>query len=362
MKERVLFISNVTAGLVNFRIEVIRALKEKYDVYIIATDNGGKIELESLGCHFVDADFDIHGKNPLKELALILLFKKLIKRISPKIVFTYTIKPNIYAGIACSILRIPYVANITGLGTAVENGGRLSKLVISLYKMGIKNARKVYFQNTANRDFMIKHGMIRCPYEVIPGSGVNLEKFKLLDYPDGEGVHFSFISRVIKEKGIDQFIDAAKAIGAKYPYTSFHVYGTCDNEYDDILHALTDKGTIIYHGRVDNVPEVHRVSACTIHPTYYPEGMSNVLLESCASGRPIITTDRPGCREIVDDGINGFVIKQKDSSSLIAAIERFLLLDRDSRRQMGLNGRKKVETEFDRQIIINKYLEEADKC
>lgn len=358
MKKKVLFISNVTAGLVSFRYELIKILAENYEVTIMASDNGRLDQLTNLGCTFISTEYDRHGTNPLNEINLIKLYRKLIKEISPDIVFTYTIKPNIYAGMACAALNIPYVANITGLGAALEDVGLMQKITSVLYAIGLKKAQKVYFQNSANRDFMLNKGIVKKNYDLLPGSGVNLEKFKLLDYPNTDKVEFLFISRVMKEKGIDQFLNAAEIISRKYPNTRFHVCGNCEQNYEKRLKELTDRGVIVYHGRIDDVIGMHRISSCTIHPTYYPEGMSNVLLESCASGRPIITTARPGCGEIVDDGINGFIVKERDNEDLILKIEQFMHLTYEERKQMGIEGRIKVEKEFDRHIVINKYLGE----
>lgn len=357
----VLIVSNVTGGLYSFRRELIEQLTEKYRVVILASDNGRVEELKNLGCELIETNFDRHGTNPLSELKLISLYKQYMKSIKPDIVLTYTIKPNIYAGMACAALKIPYVANITGLGTAVENPGLMQKITIPLYRYGLRKAQKVFFQNTENQDFMLSRKMISGEYDLLPGSGVSLENYQLLEYPDGDTVDVIFISRIMKEKGIDQYLDAAKAIRAKYPNTRFHVCGNCEQSYQTVLEELHDAGIIIYHGRINDIPGMHRISQCTIHPTYYPEGMSNVLLESCACGRPIITTDRAGCREIVDDGVNGFVVKQKDSQDLIDKIERFLKLSIVERKTMGLAGRAKVEKEFDRNIVIRKYMDEIEK-
>ena len=159
----------------------------------------------------------------------------------------------------------------------------------------------------------------------------------------------------MKEKGIDQYLEAAKYIRNKYPNTRFHICGFCEEDYEDILKEYQNQGIIIYHGLLDDVRKILKITHCTIHPTYYPEGMSNVLLESCACARPIITTDRSGCKEIVDDGINGYIIKQKDSNDLIDKIEKFLNLDYEDKKLMGLYARNKVESEFDRNIVVNIY-------
>ena len=359
--QKVLIISNVTNGLYLFRRELIEQLVKNYQVDILANDTGSVEALLKLGCRVSISPMKRHGTNPLKEIQLFQYYKKKIENIKPDVVLTYTIKPNIYAGMACAQLKVPYIANITGLGTAVEQKGILQRLTLIMLKRGLRKAQKVFFQNPENRDYLLRHHIISGDYDLIPGSGVNLERFPLLDYPQGETVDFFFISRVMKEKGIEQYLDAAAYIRQKYPNTRFHVCGA-GAAYKEKLENLSAEGTIIYHGKISDVVGMHKISSCTIHPTYYPEGMSNVLLESCACGRPIITTDRPGCREIVDDGVNGFVVKQQNSQDLILKIEKFLALSWEERRQMGLRGRAKVEREFDRRIVVSKYLEEIKRA
>jgi len=357
----ILIISNVTGGLYSFRKELIEQLVKRNKVVVLASYSGREDELKALGCELVETKFDRHGTNPLQEIQLIRLYKQYLRRIKPDIVLTYTIKPNIYGGMACAALKIPFVANITGLGTALENPGLMQKILIPLSRYSLRKAQKVFFQNEENRDFMLKHKIVQNRFELIPGSGVNLAQYQVLDYPDDDMVNFVFIARIMKEKGIDQYLDAARYIRGKYPYTRFHICGNCEQAYQAILKEMQDSGVIIYHGRVKDIASIHRMSQCTIHPTYYPEGMSNVLLESCACGRPIITTDRAGCREIINDGVNGFIVKQKDTQDLIEKIEKFLALSIEERRAMGLAGRLRVERDFDRNIVIQKYLDEIEK-
>ena len=277
------------------------------------------------------------------------------------LVITYTIKPNVYGGIACQLCKVPYVANVTGLGTAVENGGILQKITLALYRMGLRKAKRVFFQNQANLDFMFSHKVVKGAYSLLPGSGVNLERFSPLPYPgEADGIHFVFISRIMREKGIEQYLDAAKYFAECHPELHFHICGFCEPEYKGKLDEYVQNGTVIYHGMVRDVREIHKISHCTTHPSFYPEGISNVLLESCACARPIITTDRSGCREVVDDGVNGYVVKQRDSEDLIQKIEKFLALTHEQRMQMGLAGRAKVEKEFDRKIVVNAYLTEME--
>ncbi len=371
-KMRVLILANNDVGLYKFRKELLSELlipgsfiegrvAEPCEVYI-SLPNGDLVpELVDMGCKFIDTPFERHGTNPFQELKLQNLYKRIIRDVKPDIVFSYTIKPNIYGGMACKAMKVPCIMNITGLGTAVENGGLMQKFMLILYKLALPGARKVFFQNSENEQFFTDHKLAMGKHDMLPGSGVNLNHYTVSEYPPEDTIEFVFISRIMKEKGIDQYLDAAKAIREKYVQTRFHVCGDCEPEYSGCLQQYADDGIIAYHGRVNDIPAMHKITHCTVHPTYYPEGMSNVLLEASASGRPIITTDRAGCREIIDDGVNGFIVKQKDSSDLIEKIESFINLSYEQKKQMGLAGRAKVEKEFDRKIVVRKYLDEIEQ-
>lgn len=355
---RVLIVANADIGLYKFRKELLEEIVKENEVFIALPKGEFYDELIAIGCHYIVTEIDRHSINPIKELKAVYLYKRLIKEIKPNIVFTYTIKPNVYAGMACAALNIPYVANVTGLGTAVENPGIMRFVTVNLYKYGLRKAQKVFFQNTENMEFMVRNGIVKGPHDILPGSGVNLNNYTVSEYPNTETVDFVFVSRIMKEKGIDQYLDAAKVIRKRHPETRFHICGFCEQAYEEVLNQLDEDGTVIYHGLVKDMAEVYRHMSCTVHPTYYPEGLSNVLLESAASGRPIITTNRSGCREVVDDGVNGYVIEEKNSQDLIDKIELFLSTSVEERKQMGIAGRKKVEKEFNRQIVIEKYLGE----
>lgn len=358
-KMKVLILANNDLGLYKFRREVIEALLNENKVYICVPYGGYVKKLVDMGCTHLDCEVNRRGTNPLQDIKLMRRYFQIINQFKPDIVFTYTIKPNVYGGMVCALKGIPYVTNITGLGTAVENPGMLQKLTLTLYRFGLRKAQKVFFQNSENREFLLENKVVKGEYDLLPGSGVNLEQYQVQEFPKGETVDFAFIARVMKEKGIDQFLDAAIEIRKKYPETKFHICGFCEQNYEKRLKELCEKEIIIYHGLVDDITVIHKISQCTIHPTYYPEGLSNVLLESAACGRAIITTGRSGCREVVDEGKNGFTVRQQDSEDLIRTIERFLNLSLDDRKNMGLAGRQKVEKEFDRKIVIEKYLKEV---
>lgn len=356
---RILFLVNHDIVIYNFRLELVERLLAEGHQVIISSPYGERIEdLKKLGCEYREITISRHGMNVLKELALVAEYKRLIKAVSPDVVFSYTIKPNIYGAIACRAKKVPCIANITGLGTAVENGGVVQKIAVLLYKFAFTHVQRVFFQNTENMQFFVNKKIAMGKHDLLPGSGVNLKRFAVLEYPSDETVEFAFISRIMKEKGVDQYLAAAEYIKKKYPNTVFHVCGFCEQAYEEKLKELQDNGVIVYHGLVRDVKKVLKDIHCTIHPTYYPEGLSNVLLESCASARPIITTNRPGCREVVDDGVNGYVVQEKDHNDLIAKIEMFLALSHEQKKVMGLKGRQKVEQQFDRNIVVEKYLKE----
>lgn len=360
---KVLFLVNHDVVIYNFRLELVERLLADGHQVVISSPYGERIEdLKALGCEFREIEISRHGMNPAQELKLLKNYIKLLKEVRPDIVLTYTIKPNIYGGIASALRGIPYVANITGLGTAVENGGMVQKLTVLLYKLAFVNVQRVFFQNEENRKFFADRKIAVSKHGMLPGSGVNLQRFAPLPYPDGETTEFVFISRIMKEKGADHYLDAAEAIREKYPNTVFHVCGFCEEHYEARLKDLQERGIIVYHGMVRDIKTVLARTHCTIHPTFYPEGLSNVLLESCACGRPIITTDRSGCREVIDDGINGLVVQQRSTEDLITKIEKFLTLTTDQRKAMGEAGRAKVEREFDRQIVVEAYLKEINRA
>ena len=360
--KKILILANKDITLLYFRKELIEKLvAEKNDVTVCFPKSDKVNEFINMGCKFIDIKMDRRGTNPVKDMGIIFNYLKILKETKPDIVLTFTIKPNLYGGFACRIKKIPYIANITGLGTALQNEGLLQKLTIFLYHIAFKKIKCCFMQNEDNMKFFDKHKIADGQRKLLPGSGVNLEKYKLLEYPkENDDLEFLFIGRIMKEKGIDLYIETAKYIKSKYKNTKFHVIGYCEQDYEGILEDLQKEEIIIYHGKQDNMIPFYKLSCCTIHPTYYPEGMSNVLLESAASGRPVITTDKPGCREIVDEGVTGFIVKPQDIESLKIAVEKFINMPYEEKVNMGLAGRRKVEKEFDRNIVIDKYLKEIE--
>ncbi len=364
-KRKALIICNMDLVLYNFRKETaLRLLEEDYEVYI-TFPYGERVEyfLEK-GFKYIETKVERRGINPLKDILLLLKYIRIMRKVKPDIVLTYTVKPNIYGGLAARINKVPYIANITGLGSSMEKEGVMQNFVTLLYKIAFKKIKTVFFQNTENMKVFEEKKIALGKHRLIPGSGVNLEEFKPLNYPKNNrknAYDFLFIGRVMKSKGIEQYIEMAERIKEKYSNTKFHILGFCEEEYEERLKELTDKSVVIYHGMQKDVRPYIKNSHCIIHPTYYPEGMSNVLLEASACSRPIITTDRSGCKEIVDDSVNGYMVPVKDTEKLIEAVEKFINLTYEEKVKMGCEGRKKVEKEFDRQLVVNAYMEEIEK-
>lgn len=358
-KRKVLVLANTLSGVYNVRKELISALQEfGCEVHIGAPQIKRADYFEEHGCYVEHIDYKRKSVNPLEDLLLLWKYYKLMKRIKPDAVLTYAIKPNVYGGVAARWCGVPQLANITGLGVALEKPGKLQRIGIWLYRWGLKKAKVVFFQNEANKDFCLKNKMVRGRNRIIPGSGVSLDFHSLLTFPSEDSIEFVFISRILKEKGIDQYLETAKYIKKKYPNTVFHVIGESEDAYDEILREYNNEGYIVYHGGVPDVRPVMGKCSCLIHPSYYPEGMSNVLQEASAAGRAIITTRRAGCGEICEDGVTGFLVNQQDTKDLINKVERFISLPHEKKKEMGLAGRRKIEKEFDRNIVISAYLDE----
>lgn len=361
--KKILILGNSHLVVFKFRGELIEELvRQGYDVWV-CFPNGpfgeGEETAKKYGCRFIENHIDRRGTNPLKDIFVLKEYFSIIKKVRPDVVLAYTVKPDVYGGIVCRMLKIPFIPNITGLGKGLDEGGLIQKLTIALYKIAVKRAECVFFQNNSDKAFFDSHKIIYNKSVVLPGSGVNLQKYQPLPYPEEqEPIRFIYVARVMKAKGIEQFFDAAHKIKQKYPETEFHICGFCEEDYKKILEEKVNQGEIIYHGLVDDVREYEKICHCVVLPSFHPEGISNVLLEGAACGRPLITTDHVGCRETVSDGVTGFIVKQKDSDDLIQKMIQFINLPYSEKAEMGRAGRAKVEAEFNRQIVVDEYIKE----
>lgn len=362
---KVLILANQQLGLYKFRKELIEEMVScGHRVYVSVPEDEFTENIKELGCMMIpNRQLDRRGKNPLHDLKLIRCYIRLMKKINPDVVLTYTIKPNVYGGMACSILRIPYVSNITGLGTSIENGGFISFITILLYRIGAKRAQTVFFQNRENCQYMLdRHVVDKEKSRLIPGSGVNTTLHCYEPYPSDEnGIIITTITRIMKDKGIDEIIEAAECIKKDHPEVRFLLIGDFDEDYEKEINVLDKRGIIRYLGIQKDVHPYIARSHAVLHASYH-EGMSNVLQEAASTGRPVLATNVPGCREIFEDNVTGIGFKPKDTKDLIRAVKRFLNLKNERREEMGRYGREKMVREFDRSIVIKKYMEEIRKA
>ena len=358
--KRILVLANNDVGLYRFRKDLLAALLHAgHEVYISLPNGDFVPELVQLGCRFIDTQIDRRGMNPLHDSKLFRQYRAMLKEVKPDLVLTYTIKPNIYGGMACRMAHIPYAVNITGLGSAIENGGWLKKFVLALYKPALKDAKVVFFENAGNRDTLVKTGVVPDGRDVVlNGAGVNLEDYPYQPYPQDEPVRFLFVGRVMHEKGVDELFAAAKRMKQQYgDGVQFHIVGSFEEAYKPIMDELEQAGVVRYHGYQSDMKPYYAMASCVVLPSYH-EGMSNVLLEAAASGRPLITSNIPGCREAVEAGVSGYLCPTKDADALFDAMQRFAELPQNCRAEMGRCGRQRMEEQFSKTAVVAKTIEE----
>ncbi len=359
--KKALILANSSSGLYDFRNELLTGLMDEgYEVVISLPDDMKVRELKEEGCRVIHTEINRRGVNPVQDMALFGAYKKLLKSERPDIVITYTIKPNIYGGFACRMLRIPYISTITGLGSTFERGGVLLKLIVFMYRTSLKACRCLFFQNEENRKIFEQHGIRGRKTVTVNGSGVNLEKHRFEAYPGHKDdvTRFLYIGRLMKEKGTEELLYCAKKAHEKYgDRVSFAAVGYSEEDFEEQVKEAESQGyfkTIPY--QKDIHPYIKEADA-VVHPSYH-EGMSNVIMEAASTGRPVITCDISGCREIVKKDVSGFLCRPRSKESLYEAIERFVELPEDARAGMGKAARAYVEQKFDRRSIIHTYINE----
>lgn len=356
---KILILSNLASYTYNFRLEIIQAMKQKGWDIVMVFDNDSEEKTKALSEYgnLINVHFNGKGTNIKEELKLLKTYKNIIRETKPDAVLSFTIKMNLYGGFAAAKRKIPFFPMITGLGE-LEKEGKLQKMLTMFHKYVMPKAKCVFFQNEDNIAFFKQKGIRTQKSVLLPGSGVNLEKFSKLPYPpEFDGTSFAFIGRLTQAKGIEQYLDVASNLSS---LATFYVAGLCDKQYAERVESMNAKGEIKYLGVLENTKSLLEKISCLILPTYHPEGMSNVLLEAGASARPAICTDRPGCKEIVKDGENGFYCMAKDSENLQSVVERFLALDYEEKKKMGERSREIVETNFDRNIVVKAYIDELE--
>lgn len=358
--KRILFLANHFITLHSFRKELISKLvKDGHEVYLSLPEDKDNQYFVDLGCKIVPTEIDRRGVNPMKDMKLIRFYKTMIPKIDPDIIFSYTIKPNIYGTLA-SNGKYKQVCNITGTGGTFLKKTFVSEIAKTLYRMSIKKCYKVFFQNTGDRDYFIENTLVSDNYAMLPGSGCNLEEHSYCEMPADDNIKFIFIGRVMKLKGIDEYLEAAKTVKQKHPNTTFYIAGwNEEEEYQKIVAAYQAEGYVDYIGFRKDINEWIKKCHCTILPSHGGEGVPNVLLESAAVGRICIASKINGSMDVIDDGKTGYLFDTGDANSLACAIEQVLALSHEQKTEFGKAGRKKIEQEFDRKIVIDRYLQEV---
>ena len=364
-KKLIALFTNNDDDIYCFRKELIEAIADNgYDI-LISCPYGEKFKLmQHIDYIYDNPDIDRRGTNIVSDLKLFIHYFFLLAKYRPDAVLTYTAKPNVYCGLAAFLLRIPVISNVTGFGSVLNQTGLVQKFIMTLFKFSFRRSACVMFQNETNMKLAQKNGMVKGECRLIPGSGVNTERYPVLPYPgEADGVSFNYIGRILHDKGVDDYIEAAKRIKAEYPSTEFNMLGFIEPteiHYEKLLSDLEEKDIIKYRGSQKDIKPFVTASHATIHPSTYGEGMSNVLLESASSGRPIISTDNPGCQETFIDGETGFIYHGGDVDALCNQIKKFLALPNEERKSMGEKGRKYIKSNFSRDIVIKAYLEKIN--
>ena len=353
MPDKILILANNSGGLCAFRLELIQKLGQKYKIVASTPFDTQTDELRSSGCRLIRTEFDSRSMNPVKDIKLLYRYLKILKKVKPVYVITYTIKPNIYGSLACRFLKIPYAVNITGLGSAFE--GRLKRLVFCMYRIALKRAKAVLFENSENRALFINNKILKADKTyLLHGAGVNLDQFTPAPYPEEDQVFkFLFMGRIMEEKGVDELFAAMVRLRSEGVNCILDILGEYyEEDYRRKVKDAEKEGWLHFHGyRIDVRPYIKECH-CFVLPSWH-EGMANTNLECAASGRPVITSNIAGCREAVIDGVSGFLCDVKNTESLYKAMKKMIALSTEEREKMGLAGREHMQKVFDKRKVVD---------
>ncbi len=357
--------ANSAWNIANFRAALIEGFRAaNWHVVALAPDDGSADRIRSLGAQFVPIRIDSSGTSMVRDARLLMDYLAVLRKLRPRAFLGFTVKPNIYGSLAASLLGVPTVNNISGLGTAFMGRGPLNWLVSRLYRLALAKSKRVFFQNRDDLDLFVTERLVRpAQAERIPGSGVDLDLFRPSAAPgrDGRPFRFLFVGRLLRDKGLLEYVEAARRLRESWPRAEFAILGFAGSDNRSAVpiadvERWRDEGLVTYLGETEDVRRFLEASDCVVLPSYR-EGLPRTLLEAAAMARPMIATDVPGCREVVADGENGFLCEARSAGSLASAMERMLRLKPGERAAMGRRAREMVEREFDQALVVKAYLD-----
>ena len=353
---------NTSWNIYNFRMGIVKTLLEAdHEVIAIAPLDNYSGYLKDIGCSIESLEVDNTGSNPITDIKLCWAYYRIYKRVNPDIILHFTIKPNIYGTLAAKRLNIPVINNVSGLGTVFLNTNIVSFMAKQLYRLAFRKAELVFFQNEMDKQDFLNHVNIsEDRVDLLPGSGINLNEFVPLKKENSPTFNFLMVSRILIDKGIYEYVDAAKLLKSQLENVSFQLLGELDENHKrgipaKELKSWQEDGIIEYLGYTDTVEDVIKNSDCVVLPSYR-EGTPRTLLEGAAMGKPLIATDVPGCNHVVNDGVNGFLCKVKNSESLANAMQKMYGLEPEERTSFGKSSRAIIEEIFDEHIVVQKYM------
>lgn len=364
---KVMIAVNSAWNLVNFRQGLIRSLVAAgHEVVAVAPEDDYAPRLQALGCRYLPLPMDNQGTHPLRDAMLLWRFIQVLRRERPDVFLGYTVKPNVYGSLAARMLGVPVINNIAGLGAVFATEGWITRIVRQLYRLALSGSAKVFFQNDDDRQLFIAGRLVSArKTDLLPGSGIDLAHFLPSPFPGGTRVQFLLVARMLWDKGVGEYVEAARILQRKGVAAEFCLLGFLDVQNPAAIskEQMNDwiaEGAIQYLGASADVRKEIKQADCIVLPSYYREGTPRSLLEAAAMARPIVTTDAVGCREVVDDDVNGYLCRVKDAADLAEKMEKICKMPPSEREAMGLRGRQKVSLEFDESIVIQKYLDAID--
>lgn len=368
---KLLVVINTSWNIINFRTGLIRGLMDAgYEVVVAAPHDRFSAEIErNLGCRYVELPIAGHSRSPVTDLALFSRFVSLMRAERPDAFLGFTVKPNVFGSLAANLFGIPCINNIAGLGSVFNETSATARIVALLYRAALRRSHRVFFQNRDDLALFTERGLVRLDQaDLLPGSGIDTARFAPAAKAapaSGEAFTFLLVARLLKEKGLSELAAATRTVLRVYPHARTQILGPRDadnpasidqGELDDWIAS----GVFDYLGMAGDVRPALAQADCFVLPSYYREGTPRALLEAAAMGKPIITTDMPGCRDVVDDGVNGFIVPPRDAAALAEAMRSMIEASPAERKKMGLASRAKAERQFDERIVIERYLQALD--